>query len=176
MYTCSRSIASHQDRHALGQEGVFTGSCKSKILQLGALGDEEAVEGGRQRHSSCQKILLEVVYGLRHWRKSTKHPGTVCRTAVGERHLHCMTRGYASTRGDIAWWYLAVCLASMKGGIICSMGLGVISLPANHNLNGIMLSSGTQQSVRLSGQSNSKRCLASPGTRPFSKIISVSAL
>ena len=113
MSTCSRSIASHQDRHGLGQEGVLAGSCKSIILQIGALGNKEAVEGGRQRHSPCQKILLKVIYGTRHWRKSTEHSGTVCPAAVGERHLHCMTIRACFKQSS-------VCLASMTGSVTCS--------------------------------------------------------
>ena len=43
------------------RSGVFTGSCKSKILQTGPLSNEAAMEGGCQRHTSLLKVLLKVV-------------------------------------------------------------------------------------------------------------------
>ena len=92
MCTCSRFVAPNQSIHAPGQKGALTGSCKNKTLQIGMLGDKAAVEGGCQRNSSCLKVLLEVIYGLRHRRNSTKHPGAVFRTAVAARSLHCMIR------------------------------------------------------------------------------------
>ena len=95
MCTWSSFIAPDERPHTLSQEGAFTASCESGLLQMGMLGNEEAMKEGRQRYSSCFKVLLEVLYGVRHLRKSTEHPGTVCRTAVGERYLHCMTMRHA---------------------------------------------------------------------------------